>query len=111
VPSSRGASAALLLTGTAGPSEAATGSHPGLWTGFWDGFVSLLRFLISPLLDVSVFDHNGAGSGLYVIGYFTGVLGFALAAASAASAERNASVVVARGNTLPQPAPSVVTGL
>jgi hypothetical protein len=77
----------------------------------WDGFFSLLRFLISPLLDVSVFDHNGAGSGLYVIGYFLGVLGFALAAACAASAERGASTVLAEANTVPQQPPSLVTDL
>jgi hypothetical protein len=78
--------AALVLFAYAGPAEAATGVQPGFWTGYGDGLLSLITFLLSPIADVTIFD----GSALdwsYDIGYCLGVLTFAGAAGAVASSK------------------------
>lgn len=82
--------AAILLAMHAAPAEAALNYGPGFWAGLWDGFLSLLKFLISPLFEVNIFDRSNAQSGSYVFGYYLGVIVFALAAGTAASPGRGA---------------------
>jgi hypothetical protein len=68
---------ALLLILLAAPALAAEPAlaGPGFWSGLVDGFLSLFKLLISPLLDVSlVADEFGTWS--YSSGYYVGVLMF-----------------------------------
>jgi hypothetical protein len=81
--------AALALF--AGPAFAADVS-PGFWSGFLDGFLSLLKLVVSPLMDVTVVSDS-FGPWAYSLGYYLGVLSFAGAAgAVAACGEPSADV-------------------
>jgi hypothetical protein len=71
----------LALALFAGPALAADPSV-GFWTGFLDGFLSLLKLLVSPLIDVTVVSKDFGPSG-YAVGYYTGILSFAGAAGAA----------------------------
>jgi hypothetical protein len=65
---------------------------PGFWSGYLDGFLSLLKLVLSPLMDVTIVSEN-FGPWAYSIGYYLGVLSFAGAAgAVAASGEPSADV-------------------
>ena len=81
-------SALLLLASVSSPASAAESAVAvaGFWSGFIDGFLSLLKLLLSPWLDVTlVADHFGAWG--YAIGYYLGVVAFVGAAGAAASSE------------------------
>ncbi len=89
--------AVLVLCSYGGAAHAAdvisAADSPGFWSGFGDGMLSLLRFLASPLTDVTIFDGD-AQNRLYDVGYFFGVLTFTGAAGAAAlpkDAERTQS--------------------
>lgn len=73
----------IALALFAGPALAAD-ALPGFWTGFLDGFLSLLKLLASPFMDVVVVTKD-FGPWDYAIGYYGGVLAFASAAGMAAS--------------------------
>jgi hypothetical protein len=62
----------------AGPALAADPSV-GFWTGFADGFLSLLKLLVSPLIDVTVVAKD-MGPWNYAAGYYAGILSFAATA-------------------------------
>ena len=65
---------------------------PGFWSGYLDGFLSLLKLVLSPLMDVTIVSDN-FGPWAYSVGYYLGVLSFAGAAgAVAASGEPSAEV-------------------
>jgi hypothetical protein len=61
-------------------------SDGGFWTGFVDGFLSLFKFLLGPITNVTL---TGSESGTwgYTIGYYLGVLVFLGAAGAAASSQ------------------------
>jgi hypothetical protein len=67
----------------AGPALAAD-AVPGFWTGFLDGFLSLLKLLVSPFIEVTIVAER-FGPWAYAIGYYSGVLAFAGVAGLAAS--------------------------
>jgi hypothetical protein len=73
----------LALASFAGPALAAEAA-PGFWTGFLDGFLSLLKLLASPFVDVTIVTDD-FGPWAYTIGYYLGVLSFAGSAGAAAS--------------------------
>ncbi len=81
---------AFLLAMHAGTAEAALDYGPGFCAGLGDGFLSLLKLLVSPVFEVSILDRSNAQSGFYVFGYYLGVIVFALAAGTAASPGRGA---------------------
>jgi len=74
----------LFLMLHSGPTEAAQASDPGFWSGLGDGFLGLVKFLVSPLLDVAVFHPDDATDGLYLLGYYLGAILFAIGAGTAA---------------------------
>ena len=74
----------LLVCVDAGAAQAGAGYPPGFWSGFGDGLFSLLKFLASPIADVTIFDRD-AQSRLYDVGYCLGVLTFTGAAGAAAT--------------------------
>ena len=74
----------LLVCADAGAAQAGAGYPPGFWSGFGDGLFSLLKFLASPIADVTIFDRD-AQSRLYDVGYCLGVLTFTGAAGAAAT--------------------------
>lgn len=79
------AGVAIVLVLAAGSAEAAGMAYsPGFWSGFGDGFLALLKLLVSPLYDVTLVDTR-ADAGLYDAGYYLGVLLFAAFAGLAAS--------------------------
>lgn len=86
---------ALLLAGlalVATPAFAAVDLSPGFWSGFLDGFLSLLKLIVSPLFDVTIVSEH-FGPWAYSLGYYLGVLTFAgTAGALAASAEPSADI-------------------
>ncbi len=61
---------------------------PGFWTGLLHGFLSLLKLLISPFVEVTLVD-SGAHLFSYDIGFFVGVLLFAGTGAAAAASNPN----------------------
>jgi hypothetical protein len=71
----------LALAMFASPALAADPSV-GFWTGFVDGFLSLLKLLVSPLIDVTVVSEDFGPWG-YAVGYYAGILSFAAAAGAA----------------------------
>ena len=75
----------IALALFAGPALAAD-ALPGFWTGFMDGFFSLLKLLASPFIDVVIVTED-FGPWAYAIGFYAGVLAFAGAAALAASSD------------------------
>jgi hypothetical protein len=56
----------------------------GFWGGFLDGFLSLLKLVVSPVMDVTIVGDDFGPWG-YTLGYYIGVLAFAGAAGAAAS--------------------------
>ena len=71
---------------SATPAEAAAHAYgPGFWAGASDGFLALLKLLVSLVAPVSIVDP-AAMSWHYDAGYYVGVLIFAAAAGLAASA-------------------------
>ena len=64
--------------------EAAQTPDSGFWSGLADGFLGLVTFLVSPLLDVAVFHPDNATNGLYLLGYYLGAMIFAFGAGTAA---------------------------
>lgn len=64
--------------------SAAATSSPGFWSGFTDGLLSLVKFLASPLTELTIFDGD-AQSNLYDVGYLLGVMTFTGAAGVAAT--------------------------
>jgi len=83
----RNAASILLLMFLAlhsGSTEAAQAADPGFWSGLGDGFLGLVTFLISPLLEVAVFHPDNATNGLYLLGYYLGAIIFAFGAGTAA---------------------------
>jgi hypothetical protein len=85
-----GAAVFLLLwsgaAAAAAMAAAMTGAldSPGFWSGFGDGFLALLKLLVSPLYSVALVDTS-ADTRLYDAGYYLGVLLFAAFAGFAAS--------------------------
>jgi hypothetical protein len=77
------AAAFVALALFAGPALAADAA-PGFWMGFLDGFLSLLKLLLSPFVDVAIVTDD-FGPWVYTIGYYAGVLSFAGSAGAAAS--------------------------
>lgn len=71
----------LALALFAAPALAADPSA-GFWTGFLDGFLSLLKLLVSPLIDVNVVSRD-LGPWGYAVGFYAGILSFAAAAGAA----------------------------
>ncbi len=81
--------AALALF--AAPAFAAD-APPGFWSGYLDGLLSLLKLVVSPLIDVTIVSES-FGPWSYSIGYYLGVLSFAGAGgALAASGEPSADI-------------------
>ena len=84
----------LLLLTFAGPVASVTSATlapgPGFWEGLLDGFLSLLKLLASPFVNVVVVD---AGDHLfsYDVGFYVGVLLFAGAGAAAAASSPETS--------------------
>ena len=76
----------LVLSLFADPVFAAGPEVATFWTGFIDGFVSLIKLLLSPLLDVTLVAEDFGAWG-YRMGYYFGVLAFAGMAGAAASSE------------------------
>jgi putative effector of murein hydrolase LrgA (UPF0299 family) len=77
--------AVILLFLYAGAAVADTAqAPPGFWSGFLDGFMSLLKLLASPVVEVSLV-NEGANALAYDAGYYAGVLTFSASAAAAAS--------------------------
>ena len=76
----------LVLALFAGPVLAAETGVATFWTGFIDGFVSLIKLLLSPFFDVTLVVEDFGGWG-YRMGYYLGVLTFAGVAGAAASSE------------------------
>lgn len=74
----------LLVCTYAGAAQAGIGYSPGFWSGFGDGLLSLLKFLASPIADVTIFDGD-AKNRFYDVGYCVGVLTFTGAAGAAAT--------------------------
>lgn len=72
----------VLWVSCAGAAENAP-AYVGFWSGFGDGFLSLLKFMASALLNVTIYDTH-AQSWLYDAGYCTGAISFALSAGAAA---------------------------
>ena len=62
----------VALACFAGPALAAD-AEPGFWAGLTDGFLSLLKLLVSPLLDVTIVPED-FGRWAYAIGYYVGDL-------------------------------------
>jgi hypothetical protein len=97
--------AVFLLFWSGAAAAASTGAaiagsvgSPGFWSGFSDGFLALLKLLVSPLYSVALVDTT-ADTRLYDVGYYAGVLIFAALAGFAASpAEPVISQVDRRGN-------------
>jgi hypothetical protein len=56
---------------------------PGFWAGAADGFLALIKLLISPVVPVSIVDP--AANWYYTAGYYLGVLIFAGSAGMAAT--------------------------
>ena len=70
----------------------AADAPPGFWSGFLVGFLSLLKLVVSRLIDVTIVSES-FGPWAYSIGYYLGVLSFAGAAgAVAASSEPGAEI-------------------
>lgn len=93
-----GALVFLLLTV---PAQAAvTGYGPGFWSGFGDGFLALLRLLLSPIVPVTIVDLD-ATSWTYDAGYYLGVITFTGTAGAAALPSQTEPVVVRRTEQLP----------
>ena len=64
----------------------AAAAAPGFWAGYVDGFLSLLKLVVSPLMDVTLVSadlHHWA----YSLGYYLGLLTFAGVAGAIASHE------------------------
>jgi hypothetical protein len=74
----------LLLASFAGPAMAVDTVTGTFWTGLVDGFLSLIKLLVSPLLDVSIIAED-FGTWAYRAGYYLGVLVFIGVAGAAAS--------------------------
>lgn len=74
---------AVLLTTHASAAQAATLHAAGFWAGFGDGFLSLLTFLASAVVTVSIYDIH-AQNWLYDAGFGMGAISFAAAAGAAA---------------------------
>ena len=75
----------------AGPAFAA-GAPPGFWSGMLDGFLSLPKLVVSPLVEVTIVSKD-FGPWPYAVGYYLGVLSFAGGAgAVAASGEPSADI-------------------
>jgi hypothetical protein len=89
------AAAFLALALFAGPALAAD-SVPGFWTGFLDGFLGLLKLLMSPFIEVTIVSER-FGPWAYAAGYYSGVLAFAGTAGLAASSTEAGSVEVRWG--------------
>jgi hypothetical protein len=78
--------ALLLIAGAALAAEPAV-SGAGFWRGLIDGFLSLFKLLLSPLLDLTLVADDFGNWG-YTGGYYLGVLLFVGAAAAAAADRR-----------------------
>ena len=91
-------SKAILILGVvfialqASSAEAAVVNPPGFWAGLGDGFLSLIKLLVSLVANVTLFDRE-ARSLSYDIGFFLGVFGFAGLAGAVDSASEAAPVV------------------
>ncbi|MBA3479465.1 MAG: hypothetical protein H0T52_13865 [Lautropia sp.] len=77
--------APLLVLFATSAQAAVLVSEPGFWAGLTDGFLALLKLLISPVASVAIVDPAASGWH-YDAGYYVGVLTFAAAAGMAASA-------------------------
>jgi hypothetical protein len=76
----------LVLASVAGPAVAAEAVGGTFWSGFIDGFASLIKLLVGPLFNVALVADD-FGTGGYTVGYYLGVLTFAGVAGAAASSE------------------------
>lgn len=74
--------ALLFFTGPAFAADPA----PGFWAGYIDGFLSLLKLVVSPFLDVTLVAAD-LGHWEYSLGYYLGLLTFAGLAGAIASRE------------------------
>jgi hypothetical protein len=84
-----GATFAALLFFT-GPAFA--GASPvGFWVGYVDGFLSLLKLVVSPFMDVTLVSAY-FGRWTYSLGYYLGVLTFAGLAGAVASVDNGYNV-------------------
>jgi len=81
-------SAAMILLWSGGAEAASIAASmvdsPGFWSGFGDGFLALLKLLVSPIYSVTLVDTSAEGR-LYDVGYYLGVLLFATFAGFSAS--------------------------
>ncbi len=59
---------------------------PGFWPGYLDGFLSLPRLIVSPVVDVTIVREHLGPLG-YTAGYCLGLLSFAAAAGALAAVE------------------------
>ncbi|NLD54356.1 MAG: hypothetical protein GX652_06810 [Burkholderiaceae bacterium] len=81
----------LALALFAAPAFAAD-APPGFWSGYPDGFLSLLKLVLSPVIDVTIVSEH-FGPWAYSVGYYLGVLSFAgTAGAVAASSDPSAEI-------------------
>jgi hypothetical protein len=91
-----GATFAALLFFT-GPAFAG-GSAAGFWMGYVDGFLSLLKLVVSPFVDVTLVSAY-FGRWTYSLGYYLGVLSFAGLAGAAASVDTGYSVQLGKDSS------------
>jgi hypothetical protein len=70
-----GATFTALLFFTA-PAFAAADERPGFWAGYLDGFLSVLKMIVSPFLDVAIVSAE-FGPLAYTLGFYSGLLSFA----------------------------------
>ena len=95
--------ALLLMLFATSAQAAALGTDPGFWAGVADGFLALMKLLVSPITSVSIVDP-AAVSWQYDAGYYIGVLAFAATAGMTAAAPASEPAQVApplRARTLP----------
>lgn len=83
----------VMLASFAAPAMASTAIMATFWTGLVDGFLSLLKLLVSPLFNV-VLAAEDFGTWGYRVGYYIGVLMFVgVAGATASPGVREAEFV------------------
>ena len=78
--------AIVLLASFAAPAIAAEFAGPGFWTGFLDGTFCIFKLLLSPFVELSLVSAQ-LDNWSYALGYYLGVLSFAVAAGATGYSE------------------------
>ena len=76
----------LLVVASGATLAFAAEPAPGFWAGYVDGFLSLLKLVVSPVMEVTLVSE-AFGQWGYSLGYYLGLLTFAGLAGALASRE------------------------